>query len=145
MTRNSRYTPIQLKEASHHFLGRVVRVFSNPRVREFFGPLPKEVSEWEVKTIEGWILIEGIRRRLEARFERQLRGMHGRSKEAMGSFQDYARAILKREGVLPEVNLRAVLRDPGTSNLYQRYLDFRLFGPLLSDTLFPGGRRDRRG
>lgn len=78
------------------------------------------------------------------RFEKQLRGMHARSKETIGTFQDYARAILKREGGLPEANLRAVLRDPGTSNLYQRYLDFRLFGPLLLDAPFPG-KRDRRG
>jgi hypothetical protein len=77
-----------------------------------------------------------------ARFEQQLRGAV-RSKEVIGTFQDYARAILKQDG-LQGVNLKAVLRDRGTGNLYEKYLDLRLFGPLGSVSPFGMVRRDRR-
>jgi len=78
------------------------------------------------------------------RFEQKLLEMHGRSKEVIGTFQDYVLAILKEDGQ-SEVNLTNVLRDRGTRNLYRKYLDLRLFGPSPPDLPFDMVRRDRRG
>ena len=80
------HQPIELSKASSHFRGKVARVFSHARVKEFFGTAPLVTSEWEIKSIQAWLLIEGLRRRVEAHQERKLAALLKKTGEDVAEF-----------------------------------------------------------
>ena len=55
----------------------------------------------------------------------------------VGSFQDYVECVLERDR-LAGVSLRGILRDRGTGNFYQKFLELKRSGPLESE--FPKSR-----
>lgn len=63
-------------------------------------------------------------------------------REPIGSFNEYVEAVVASGA---RVDLRRLLRDPGTANLYQKYLDLQLSGPRAKGAPFPVVGVDRRG
>ena len=63
-------------------------------------------------------------------------------REPIGSFNEYVEAVVAPGA---RVDFRKLLRDPGTANLYQKYLDLQLSGPRAKASRFPVVDVDRRG